>query len=53
MRSDSFFGRSATGDNILAWLPTCTAGFLVVEWAHDFHVSKVVGVGPVLMIIDR
>ena len=50
---DRFFGRSATGDNIVARLPTFPPGIREVEWAHNFHVSKLVAVVAVLMIIDR
>ena len=53
LRSDSFFGRSATHGDIVARLPTFSAGFLDVEWAHNFHMSLLVAVGTVLMIIDR
>ena len=31
LRSDSFFGRSATGDDVVARLPIFPAGFLEVE----------------------
>ena len=52
LRSDSVFGRSATGNDIVARLPTFPAGFLEVEWADDFHVSFLVVISAVLMIID-
>ena len=52
LRSDSFFGRSARGDDIVARLPTLPAGFVQVEWAYDFHVSLLVAISAVLMIID-
>ena len=52
LRSDSFFGRSATGDDVMARLPTFPAGFLEVECAHDFHLSFLVAISAVLMIID-
>ena len=52
LRSDSFFGSSPTGDDFVARLPTFPAGFLVVEWAYDFHVSFLVAVSAVLMVID-
>ena len=51
--SDSFFGRSATGDNIVARLRIFLAGFLEVEWAHNFHVSSLVAVDAALMISNR
>ena len=50
--SDSFVRRSATGDDIVASLPTFPAGFLAVEWAHNFHVSILIVISAVLMIID-
>ena len=52
LRSDSFFGRSATGDDIGARLPTFPAGFLDVEWADDFHLPFLIAISVVLMIID-
>ena len=52
LRSDSLFWRSATGDNVVARLPTFPAGFLEVEWAHDFHVSLLIAISTVPMIID-
>ena len=52
LRSDSFFGRFATGDDIVAMLPTFPAGGLEVEWAHDFHVSCQITISAVLIIID-
>ena len=52
LRTDSFFGRSATGDDVVAWLPTFPAGCLEVEWAHDFHVCFLVAISAVLMIVD-
>ena len=51
LRSDSSFGRSATGDDIVARLPTFPAGFLEVEWAHHFYMSFLVAINVVLMII--
>ena len=50
--SDSYCGRSATGDDIVRRLTTFPAGFLEVEWAHDFHVSFLVAISAVLMIIN-
>ena len=52
MRSDSFFERSATGDDVVARLPTFATGFLEVEWAHDLHVCFLVTISAVRMIID-
>ena len=52
LRSDSFFARSAPGDDIVVSLPTCPTGFLEVEWAHDFHVSILIAISAVRMIID-
>ena len=50
--SDSLFVRSATGDDVVARLPTFAAGFLEVEWAHDLHVSFLVAISAVLMIMN-
>ena len=50
--SDSYCERSATGDDIVHRLPTFPAGFLEVEWAHDFHVLFLFAISAVLMIID-
>ena len=52
LRSDSFCGRSPTGDDVVARLPTIPAGYLEVECAHDFHVCFLVAISAVLMIID-
>ena len=52
LRSDSSFGRSATGDDVVVSLATFPAGFLEVEWAHDFHLSFLVAISAVLIIID-
>ena len=52
LRSDSFFRRSATGDDIVARLPTFSAGFLDVECAHDFNVSFLDAISAVLISID-
>ena len=52
LRSDSFLGRSATGDDVVARLPTFPADVLEVEWAHDVHVWFLVAISAVRMIID-
>ena len=44
--------RSTIGDDIVARLHAFPAGFLDVEWAHDFHVFFVLAISAVLMIID-
>ena len=51
--SNSFLGGSTTGDDIVAWLPTLSAGFLEVEWAHNVHMSILAAVGAVRMVINR
>ena len=53
LRSDCFLRGSATGDDIVARLTTFSAGFLQVEWTHNFHVSLLRAGGAVRMVIDR